>query len=56
MNCCDYDCNQGRDCPARQSCELPIDMIEPERTTNYWPWVFLVSAAIWGLLYWFVRG
>jgi hypothetical protein len=17
MNCCDYDCNQGRDCPAR---------------------------------------
>ena len=19
MNCCDYDCNQGRDCPARAS-------------------------------------
>jgi hypothetical protein len=18
MNCCDYDCNQGRDCPARK--------------------------------------
>lgn len=19
MNCCDYECNQGRDCPVRQS-------------------------------------
>ena len=19
MNCCDYDCNQGRDCPARST-------------------------------------
>lgn len=19
MNCCDYDCNQGRNCPARQT-------------------------------------
>ena len=19
MNCCDYDCHQGRDCPARQT-------------------------------------
>ncbi len=19
MNCCDYDCNQGRDCPARKA-------------------------------------
>lgn len=21
MNCCDYDCTQGRDCPARASCK-----------------------------------
>lgn len=21
MNCCDYNCNQGRDCPARQACK-----------------------------------
>lgn len=21
--CCNYGCNQGRSCPARQSCELP---------------------------------
>lgn len=20
MNCCDYNCNQGRDCPARMEC------------------------------------
>lgn len=23
--CCNNDCNQGRTCPARQACELPID-------------------------------
>jgi len=21
---CTHDCNQGRDCPARQACELPL--------------------------------
>ena len=21
MNCCDYDCTQGRDCPARAACK-----------------------------------
>lgn len=29
MNCCNQNCNQGRDCPARQACELPITMDEP---------------------------
>lgn len=26
MNCCDEygDCSQGRDCPVRQACELPL--------------------------------
>lgn len=23
MNCCDYDCNQGRDCPARKPATCP---------------------------------
>lgn len=23
MNCCDYDCNQGRDCPARKAAACP---------------------------------
>lgn len=23
MNCCDYDCTQGRDCPARATREAP---------------------------------
>lgn len=22
MNCCDYDCNQGRDCPARKPAKV----------------------------------
>ena len=33
MNCCDSfgNCNQGRDCPVRQDCELPIDQDKPMR-------------------------
>lgn len=25
MNCCDYDCRQGRDCPARKLTEADLD-------------------------------
>ena len=32
MNCCDYNCNQGRDCPARQACELPEQPAKPRYT------------------------
>lgn len=28
--CCNQDCRQGRDCPARQACALPEDG-EPRR-------------------------
>jgi hypothetical protein len=33
MNCCDAygNCNQGRDCPVRQACELP----EVDHATDY---------------------
>lgn len=24
MNCCDYDCHQGRDCPARVARAKPV--------------------------------
>jgi negative regulator of sigma E activity len=24
MNCCDYDCHQGRDCPARVAKAKPV--------------------------------
>lgn len=24
--CCNNDCDQGRKCPSRQACELPITM------------------------------
>jgi hypothetical protein len=24
MNCCDYDCNQGRNCPARVAKAKPV--------------------------------
>lgn len=39
MNCCDHECNQGRDCPVRKRRikpypetpdDLPIQMVEPE--------------------------
>lgn len=39
MNCCDYDCDQGRDCPARAkrrvragqpAPDLPIQYAEPD--------------------------
>ena len=30
MTCCNKNCNQGRNCPARQACELPIDVAEPD--------------------------
>jgi hypothetical protein len=30
MSCCNKNCNQGKNCPARQACELPIDMAEPD--------------------------
>lgn len=35
MNCCDYDCTQGRDCPARRlsMCRRLPDEAPPPRST-----------------------
>lgn len=41
--CCNHGCNQGRNCPARQACEIP------EVTSNLsmvWDWVFGLFASI----------
>jgi hypothetical protein len=37
MNCCDYDCNQGRNCPARAT---PIKGVSPGTIEGFWPAVF----------------
>ena len=41
--CCHGDCNQGRKCPTRQACEMPLDEDEP---------AIRIAAAIgWALLW-----
>jgi hypothetical protein len=39
MNCCDYDCNQGRDCPARVAKARPVmraaDPLPPSETDDF---------------------
>jgi hypothetical protein len=37
MNCCDYDCNQGRNCPARAT---PVKGVSPGTIEGFWPSVF----------------
>lgn len=32
--CCNYGCNQGENCPARQACELP----EPPEVDDGYSW------------------
>ena len=42
MNCCDYDCNQGRNCPARKAYTGPAKPIPthrepiPDRSLALW--------------------
>ena len=39
MNCCDYDCNQGRNCPARVARvgqKMPAAEPLPESVWRYW--------------------
>ena len=49
MNCCDYDCNQGRNCPARKAYTGPAKPIPthrepiPDRSLALW---FVVLAVV----------
>ena len=39
MTCCDYNCNQGRACPARKAscaCPEPIQGFDPIPEINNW--------------------
>lgn len=31
VDCCNFNCRQARDCPARQACELPLDDFDPSK-------------------------
>ncbi|CAB5144462.1 hypothetical protein UFOVP147_14 [uncultured Caudovirales phage] len=62
MNCCNHNCNQGRDCPVRQACELPITMDEPPVTfarVIFWVRNALagvgIAACIIGIGFWSAR-
>lgn len=51
MNCCDYDCNQGRDCPARVAkCKPVMLAAEPLPPSTWriglrvWTWWMLMAA------------
>lgn len=58
MNCCDYNCNQGRDCPARMECteEAKRQHHQPTPPDNslytlmqditYWACVMVVTVCI----------
>jgi hypothetical protein len=49
MNCCDYNCTQGRECPARQSRELPITMNDedqPVSIDDVFRWIRNVLAGV----------
>ena len=45
MNCCDDygNCNQARNCPVRQACELPVD----QESATEWLLRWLVAGMAW---------
>ncbi len=54
MNCCDYECNQGRDCPARSNKVAPIGKRYPRHADQTRPAHVhrnLRSLAKWLLIY-----
>jgi len=52
VSCCNKNCNQGRNCPARQACEIPIDVVEPDSIlmdlirTAGWPLAGLLALLV----------
>jgi hypothetical protein len=64
MNCCDYDCNQGRDCPVRVAKAKPVmraaDPLPPSiwrhqlRKLAYWMLLAVLGLTVWPTLVYLV--
>ena len=60
MNCCDYDCNQGRECPARVAKAKPVmkaaDPLPPSvwryqlKKLAYWMLLAVLGVTVWPTL------
>jgi hypothetical protein len=60
MNCCDYDCHQGRDCPVRVAKAKPVmkaaDPLPPSvwrcqlRKLAYWVLLAILGMVVWPTL------
>jgi hypothetical protein len=56
MTCCNKNCNQGKNCPARQACELP-EPEQPPKPIRCPALVYLLGALFWALvLLWVSHG
>lgn len=66
MNCCDYGCNQGRDCPARVAKAKPVmqaaeplppskwrDRLKKACEWGLWVVLFLIAAAQFSMIFYF---
>ena len=66
MTCCDYGCNQGRDCPARVAKAKPVMLAAEPLPPSKWRgkmkkacewglWVvlFLIAAAQFSMIFYF---
>ena len=56
MSCCDYGCNQGRDCPARVAKAKPVMQAAETLPSSTWRmnlriWVWLILTATVALPY-----
>lgn len=45
MNCCNHDCHQGRDCPARKPSDPPQVAFDEAADANQGISVFLLASA-----------
>lgn len=53
--CCNFNCRQSRDCPARQACELPEDdASKPSFLASRWVWIGgALSLTAWAAIAYF---
>ena len=49
MNCCDYNCNQDRECPARVAKYRPVMMVAEPLPAGKWR-EYLKSIAWWFMM------